>query len=480
MNELKYPSLIFNSSGSQVRNDISVFYDIKLDLMLPEKTLELMSYYVSPDEIAKRSEMFDLLQNRRLRESFEKLKSIAENFSEVLEILQHTETECILHLMYLSLCIYYRDFVCLAAEISDGEFGKRFGEFFAKRKDREFESFNNEASDLFERCRSALSFEISVSPEKTFLGPSSGSNTIFAVKAAADNFGVECNPAGYSYIMCPKIAEKAIDVAGISSLLCDFCGKYDGLFDFSISGYANEIGFYLDIISLMERIEKQGITTTQPKISEENCIIAHGVYDITLLSKNESEIIPNDIDLSDESKFCFLIGANGGGKTTYLRCVGVNTLLALNGARTAAKSFCTFDFKKVFTHFPRDERFDRGGRLCDEETRLKPITAAADGTCLVLLNETFSTTMAGKSDEMTESLANELQCKKSIGIYVTHAKIKEESTVPVLCVAVDPDNENKRTYRVEKKSKYKGSFANDILRKYHLDRNSLSKRFGEI
>ena len=46
--------------------------------------------------------------------------------------------------------------------------------------------------------------------------------------------------------------------------------------------------------------------------------------------QNVTNIVPNDI-LFNEKTFFFLTGANGGGKTTYLRSVGIAVILFLSG-----------------------------------------------------------------------------------------------------------------------------------------------------
>ena len=97
--------------------------------------------------------------------------------------------------------------------------------------------------------------------------------------------------------------------------------------------------------------------------------IAKELYDISLLAKNCENIVPNDADFTEYEPFCFLLGANGGGKTTYLRALGVNLILFLAGCPVFAKEAEIYPFDIVLSHFPRDERFDNTGRLDEERKR---------------------------------------------------------------------------------------------------------------
>ncbi len=53
----------------------------------------------------------------------------------------------------------------------------------------------------------------------------------------------------------------------------------------------------------------------------------------------EGECIPNDLAIGDNFKIMIVTGANMAGKSTFLRTLGVNIVLALNGAPVSAKSF---------------------------------------------------------------------------------------------------------------------------------------------
>lgn len=131
----------------------------------------------------------------------------------------------------------------------------------------------------------------------------------------------------------------------------------------------------------------------------------------------------------------------------------------------------------MLTHFPRDERFDSGGRFQNENALVNEILEEEDGQCLILLNETYSATSEELAVPLTVALAERLYKSGSFGIYITHQHGVGQTSIPFLNVVIDSDNANRRTYKIARQQGSDGSFALDILKKYNLDRESLSARF---
>lgn len=241
--------------------------------------------------------------------------------------------------------------------------------------------------------------------------------------------------------------------------------------------YHDELCFCLAIVDLCKKVTAAGIPLCIPAVSEEKEIELTEAYDITLLAKDTTAIVPNDASFTCEAPFFYLTGANGGGKTTYLRTVAVSVLLFLCGAPVPCRAARIYPLHQVFTHFPRDERFENNGRSADEERRMRAILREADGDALILLNETYATTSEQTAITWTTTLAEEIYDSGNFGIYVTHQHAVGEGKIPFLRVVVDRDDANRRTYKVERTHAEADSFARDILFKYHLDEASLAARF---
>lgn len=260
-----------------------------------------------------------------------------------------------------------------------------------------------------------------------------------------------------------------------AELLRQIMGRYDRLDLQAPSELLNELRFFFEIQALQKQAAEQGIPTCLPRISADKCYRATKVYDITLTLQSCPSIVPNPVDFSSDTPVQFLIGANGGGKTTYLRAVGVNLLLFLAGCPIFAESATIYPFSAVYTHFPVDESFTGLGRLDSEKLRIDRILEIADADSFFLLNETFSATDEEKGFRMALQTAEHLRARETFGLYVTHFLEIKNQDFPVLSAVVEGEG-NRRTFQIRRQDGAASSYAVDILRKYGLDADSLAQR----
>jgi DNA mismatch repair ATPase MutS len=262
--------------------------------------------------------------------------------------------------------------------------------------------------------------------------------------------------------------------------LKEFKSEFLSYYRANIVYYRKELEFYLTMLDFTDRIRQAGIPLTYPTVGEGRIINITEAYDVSLLAKGETNIVPNDISFTTEAPFYFLTGANGGGKTTYLRTVGIAVLMFLLGCPVPCVSATISDISSVFTHFPRDERFDGSGRFVEENNRVNAILDNMDDNSLVLLNETYSTTNEENAVKMTEKLASELWGKRIFGLYITHQHSLSGSEIPYLNVLIDLTDENRRTYKIARQKSVGGSYAKDILIRCGLTFEALENRFGKL
>ena len=188
----------------------------------------------------------------------------------------------------------------------------------------------------------------------------------------------------------------------------------------------------------MQRAKKINVPYTIVKIAKEPRYTAKGLCDVSLLAKNCENIVPNDADFSENEAFCFVLGANGGGKTTYLRAVGINLILFLAGCPVFAKEAEIYPFDTVLSHFPKDERFDNTGRLDEERRRTEEmLKAAQDKVAFLLFNETFSGTDDKRGYDLLTDTVAKIAESKHLGLYVTHFHEVMSLDFPVLSAEVD-------------------------------------------
>ena len=210
------------------------------------------------------------------------------------------------------------------------------------------------------------------------------------------------------------------------------------------------------------------------------------MYDFTLLSSDTPSIVPNSTYFTSEEPFFFLVGANGGGKTTYLRAIGCNLVLLMAGCPIMARSGVGYPFTTVQTHYPADERFSGMGRLDDEQRRVDEMLTGANTDGFYLFNETFSGADHEKGFALAMNLAERMGEDGEFGLFVTHFHQVIGKAFPVLSVGTVADEREEnplkahhnRTYRVSYAGAKAHSYAEDILRKYGMDRRSLRERLA--
>ena len=193
------------------------------------------------------------------------------------------------------------------------------------------------------------------------------------------------------------------------------------------------------------------------------------------------DVVPNYLDQRDGEErhtYYILSGANGGGKTTFLRACSLAALFFSVGCPVAAKSGRCKPLDAVYTHFPADESFENSGRFADESVRADEILEGATENSFAVFNETYSGTDEKKSEEYSARLADAMFERGTFGIYVTHIHSLTGGRIPTLAALIDEEDGNRRTYRIRRVGGTSSSFARDILEKYGLDRDSLEAQLN--
>ena len=479
---MDYPSLIFSSRPSGRVIDRDVFVDLKLSLLVGDAALDAMSRMCEPADIPLRQEMFASLEDAETRLCYEKLASTAGEVKRLRGALDRARCDNERHYIYCAMICHMMSFYAGAAKASgEGFFAGRFREFFSKElADERMASVAASCEDMLPRLDKVRVSCFRERGEELWVRRCDDITIVERLKKAAEDLGLKD-------VRVTRDIEEHLNPRIVNALALlfpedftvfkKFYEEYSDLFSEQFLRYGPELGFYIEISRLMDKVRALGMPVCMPVPSQERVIDIRGIRDISLLAKEETNIIPNDALFSDEEPFFYLTGANGGGKTTYLRGVGIAVSLFLSGCPICADSAKVYPLDGVFTHFPRDERFDSEGRFADEQRRIKDIVARHGGNSLVLLNETYSTTSEELAVGLTERLAEQFYDSGSFGIYITHQHAIGESRIPFLSVIVDESDANRRTYRIARRRASDSSFAEDILRKYGMTEEALDRRF---
>ena len=473
------PRLINNRFTTLLPN--TLFSDLQLDKILSPQAIAVLQHLCEPSEIMRRNELFLLLDK-------------SENVAHVENTLSALcATERALYLLKeakIPLDIYYRQAELFESYLASCEalasmynIGELFADVANHYSSEESQKLRSEMKESAHKIRSLLS-QMNVGllsfADKNWLTPDYDAvSEIDSISACAKSLGFSV-PAkkaqntkinlSLSEAICRLYSDK---VEQIESEIA----KYADVDFYEPTTHTSEIKFFLEIHGLIQRVTKLGVPHCIAKLSQTPQYIAKELYDISLLAKNCENIVPNDADFTQNEPFCFLLGANGGGKTTYLRSLGVNLILFLAGCPVFAKEADIYPFDIVLSHFPRDERFDNTGRLDEERKRTEEmLKAAQDKIAFLLFNETFSGTDDKRGFDLLTDTVVKIAESKQFGLYVTHFHEVMSLDYPVLSAEVDLSDANKRTFRIVRSKGSASSYASDILKKYRLDKDSLAAR----
>lgn len=459
----------------------ALFRDLQMDSIISEAAIAVLQIPCDRAEILRREEFFALLQDQEKRERVKHILSVLTDLERSLMLLRDAKIPLD---MYHRRRDAFRMYVRACERLtSASDLGSLFGDVAAYYSSVEKQ---HTVSRMKEACREVtehlhrfkmglLSFS-----DKNWLTPD------YDAVSEADRIAICACKLGF---IMPERKQRNDKISlALSDAMCSLYGEevseIETLFrefaDVDLKEpllYIAEIRFFLEIYELTQKAESAGIPHCFPEVADRPQFTAEDLYDVSLLAKQCERIVPNDADFTQAEPFCFLVGANGGGKTTYLRAIGINLVLFFSGCPVFAKKAILYPFQIVSAHFPKDERFDHVGRLDEEWARTdEKLRQSAGQDAFLLFNETYSGADDTRGFALLKELAARISTAKHFGVYVTHFHTVMTLNYPVLSAEIDPADENKRTYRIVKSKGNASSYAADILKKYGLDKDSLRER----
>jgi hypothetical protein len=194
----------------------------------------------------------------------------------------------------------------------------------------------------------------------------------------------------------------------------------------------SELGFYLGCLNLRDRLTTKGEPVCIPDPAspvpaslagagaEQISLSARGLYDACLSLSIEARTVGNDVD-ADGKQLIMITGANQGGKSTFLRSVGLAQLMMQAGMFVAAESFTASVSAGVFTHFKREEdaAMDKG-KLDEELARMSVIAGQIRPGSVLLCNESFASTNEREGSEIARQVIRALAEGGVRIVFVTH------------------------------------------------------------
>ena len=136
----------------------------------------------------------------------------------------------------------------------------------------------------------------------------------------------------------------------------------------------------------------------------------------------KEECVTNPISISGWKQYCIITGANMSGKSTFLRTVGTNYILAMIGAPVFALKF---DFSPVLLHSSirtSDSLAKKESFFYAELKRLKDIISELESSqhVFILLDEILKGTNSRDKQAGSIALLEQLIKYQSVGLIATH------------------------------------------------------------
>jgi MutS domain V len=183
-----------------------------------------------------------------------------------------------------------------------------------------------------------------------------------------------------------------------------------------------ELAFYIGCLHLHESLERKGVPLSFPIPAPrgEKRHSFSGLTDPCLALRQERKVIGNDAN-ADTKDLVIITGANQGGKSTFLRSIGISQLMMQSGMFVPAKSFSSNICQALFTHYRREEDTTmKSGKFDEELSRMSEIVDSLTPGCMLLFSESFAATNDREGSEIARQIVCALLEKRIKIFFVTH------------------------------------------------------------
>ncbi len=153
-----------------------------------------------------------------------------------------------------------------------------------------------------------------------------------------------------------------------------------------------QLGFYKAAIILRKHIGRFYLPYCYPEVGSRRDFVFEDLKEFVMAVEQRVTPVGNTCDILG-SMLLVVTGANQGGKSTFLRSIGIAQIMMQCGLPVIAQKYVSGIFPSFFTHFTRrEDSAMNSGRLDEELKRMSQIVDNLRDSSMVLLNESFATT----------------------------------------------------------------------------------------
>ncbi|HEY6296694.1 MAG TPA: hypothetical protein VIX15_13600 [Streptosporangiaceae bacterium] len=290
------------------------------------------------------------------------------------------------------------------------------------------------------------------------------------------------NRSGYSFVVPPQDENGLRALADLEGLgLNDTANALAQSVDHIRSFFqmlCAELGFYIGCLNLQERMTAAGAPLCFPvpaspvpdnaaPAGSAQALRARGLYDPCLVATLRTPAVGNDLD-ADGTELIMITGANQGGKSTFLRGLGLAQLMMQAGMFVAAEEFTATPCTRVYTHYKREEDATmQKGKLEEELARMSDIADQITAGSLLLCNESFASTNEREGSEIARQVIRALTEAGIRIAFVTHLydlaeRCHAEHAGTALFLRAERQPDGRRTFRLLAGEPLPSSYGQDL------------------
>jgi len=232
-----------------------------------------------------------------------------------------------------------------------------------------------------------------------------------------------------------------------------------------------ELAFYVSCLNLHDRLaaKAEPLCFPRPIARGGRRLSFRGLYDPCLSLLMERRVVGNQVD-ADNKNIVIITGANQGGKSVFLRSIGLAQLMMQCGMFVAAESFKGELCTGLFTHYKREEDATmKSGKFEEELARMSEIANHLTPNSMLLFNESFSATNEREGSEIARQIVCALRERRIKVFFVTHLyefayglyKMKMEDA---LFLRAERRDDGARTFKLVEGEPLETSYGEDLYR----------------
>jgi DNA mismatch repair ATPase MutS len=233
-----------------------------------------------------------------------------------------------------------------------------------------------------------------------------------------------------------------------------------------------ELAFFIGCLNLAEQLEQleEPFCFPQPAPDNERRLTFTGLYDVSLALTMKQNVVGNDLN-ADDKDLVIITGANQGGKSTFLRSIGLTQLMMQCGMFVAALSYCANICEGLFTHYKREEDTSmESGKFDEELSRMSEIVDHISANSMVLFNESFAATNEREGSEIARQISRALLDMHIKVVYVTHLYelaigFYEDQMENAIFLRAERKADGSRTFKLIEGQPLQTSFGRDVYNK---------------